>query len=348
MARRTSGEVEREALDGLIAVLVGLGVGADVVSRETRNGETHFDAVLEVGGHRLDVEVKSVVTAAQGERLARTTERRAPLVVVADRIAADAKQSFRKAGVNYFDRRGELRIVEPPIVIDTVVDSKLPIAVSRAGSLNSQVAKEVAIVCLLTPDQPRGAREAARYIDRAPSGASSAMAGLRVDGLLTSAGEAMIPDLFHELLTVWRRRTVPLAALPEPGRRSTERLGLGLDEPEDSMGWALTDTLAAASWGMPIVARGDHPPDFYVPSESVLRAACSLLGEATDPAGRACTVAVAPVRLACLRRIDHSETTGERWPVAKHIVVALDIAQDRARGLEAPQPWQPEGIVRAW
>ena len=57
---------------------------------------------------------------------------------------------------------------------------------------------------------------------------------------------------------------------------------------------------------------------------------------------------MAPVRLACLRRVDHSKTTGERWPLAYHIIVALDIAQDRARGLEALELWQPEGIVRAW
>jgi hypothetical protein len=99
---------------------------------------------------------------------------------------------------------------------------------------------------------------------------------------------------------------------------------------------------------MPIVARGDYPPDFYVPAESNLRAARSLLGEASDPAARACTVAVAPVRLVCLRRVDHSETSGEKWPVANHIVVALDIAEDRARGLEALEQWNPDGITRAW
>ena len=123
---------------------------------------------------------------------------------------------------------------------------------------------------------------------------------------------------------------------------------LGLDEPERSTGWALTDTRAAASWGMSIVARGDYPPDFYVPTESALRAGHSLLGEATNPASRACTVALSPVRLACLRRVDHSHTSGERWPIANHIVVALDIAQDRARGLETLEQWNPDGIVRAW
>ena len=193
-----------------------------------------------------------------------------------------------------------------------------------------------------------GVREIARYIDRAPSAVSNAMAGLRDDGFLTSAGEALVPDLFQALLMGWRRRAVLLAALPDTGAREARRLGLGLDEPENSTGWALTDTRAAASWGIPIVAGGDYPPDFYVPSESALRTARSHLGEAASASSRACSVAVAPVRLACLRRVDHSHTTGERWPVANHIVVALDIAQDRARGLEALEKWQPEGIVRAW
>ena len=289
-----------------------------------------------------------MVTAEHGKRLAESVGQGAPLLVVADRIAADAKRSLRTAGVNYFDRRGHLRIVAPPLIIDTVVESALLIAGGPGGSLDSQVAREVAICCLLAPDQPHGVRQIARFIDRAPSAVSNAMAGLRDDGLLTSAGDAMIPDLFHELLTVWRRRAFALATLPGTGAREAQRLGLEFDAPESSTGWALTDTRAAASWGMPIVARGDHPPDFYVPSASLLRTARSLLGDAADAAARACTVAMAPVRLACLRRVDHSQTSRERWPVANHIVVALDIAQDRARGLEALEQWKPEGIVRAW
>ena len=348
MPRKTSAEVEREGLDSLIAALGGLGVSADVVSTEALIADASPDAVLDVAGHRLEIEVKSVVTAANGERMAQTVEHRPLLVVVADRIASDAKQAFRKAGINYFDRRGELRIVEPPVVIDTVVESEAPSGPRASGSLNSEVAREVAIACLLTPDQPHGVRETARYVNRAPSAVSTAMAGLREVGLLTTSGEAMVPDLFLELMGMWRRRAVPLATLPDPSTRNAMRFRLGLDQPEDVTGWALTDTLAAASWGMPVVARGDHPFDFYVPTESELRAARSILGDATDPAVRACTVAVAPVRLACLRRVDHSNTSGERWPVANHIVVALDIAQDRARGLEILDQWKPEGIVRAW
>lgn len=348
MPRRTTARLEQDAVAALSEALGRIGVETSVLSTEPPSGDERLDAALEVAGQRFDVEVKSVVTAAQGELLARSVRREAPLIVVADRIAADARRSLRDAGVNYFDRRGELRIVSPPLFIDTLVEPALPMAGSRSGSLDSQVAKEVAIACLLTPDQPHGVREIARYIDRAPSAVSSAMAGLRDDGLLTSAGEAMVPDLFHALLMVWRRQAVLLAALPDTNAREAKRLGLGLDEPEGTTGWALTDTRAAASWGIPIVAGGDYPPDFYVPSESALRAARSRLGEATDPSSRACTVAVAPVRLACLRRVDHSHITGERWPVANHIVVALDIAQDQARGLEALEQWKPEGIVRAW
>lgn len=347
MPRRTAAAIADGSLAALIETLTPLGVVASVLSRESWDDDVSADAVVEVAGQRFEVEVKSVVTAEHGKRLATSARRGRPLII-ADRMAANAKLSLQEAGINYFDRRGELRLVAPPLIVHTSVKSALPMAGSPGGSLDSQVAKEVAICCLLTPDQPHGVRQIARYIDRAPSAVSNAMAGLRDDGLLTSAGEAMIPDLFQELLVVWRRRAVPLSDLPGSRVQEAQRLMLGLDEPERSTGWALTDTRAAASWGMPIVARGDYPPDFYVPTESVLRASHSLLGEATEPGSRACTVALAPVRFACLQRVDHSQTSGERWPVANHIVVALDIAQDRARGLEALKQWSPEGIVRAW
>lgn len=334
---------EGEAADALVDALQQLGV-------EARHIDGTNDAVVELGGSKLVVDARSVVTAAAGQQLADIATRRGgATIVVADRIADGAKQVFRRANVNFYDRRGDLRILRPPIVIDVVLPSQARARGRSTGPLSSQVAKEVAIACLLTPDRPHGVREVAAYIERAPSAVSNSMAYLRADGLLTSAGEASIPDLFHELAATWRRGPVPLADLPRPGTgRVNDQLDLGFDEVKDSAGWALTDTLAAASWGMPVVARGDYPPDFYVPSEAHLRRARALLGEATSPDGRACTVAVAPVRLACSRRVDHSQTSGEVWPVANHIVVALDLAQDRARGLEILDQWQPNAIVRAW
>jgi len=348
VSRRTATALENDALEALTETLARLGIAVRTLSRGSWGDDLAVDAIVEIAGQPFDVEVKSVVTAEQGQRLAADARRGAPLLVVADRIAGDAKRALRAAGVNYLDRRGEMRVLAPPLIVDTVVETTLPDMGGFRNSLGSQVAKEVAICCLLTPDEPHGVRQTARLINRAPSAVSSAMNGLRDDGLLTSAGEPLVPDLFHELTAVWKRRAVALATLPSTRARDSQQLGLGLDEPEQTLGWALTDTRAAASWGMPIVARGDYPPDFYVPSESVMRAARLFLGEVDDPAARACTVAVAPVRLVCLHRLDHSRMSKERWPVANHIVVALDIAQDQARGLEAVQQWTPEGIVRAW
>jgi hypothetical protein len=335
---------EHDSADALVDALHLLGVEAHRVDGGTA------DLEVEAGGTRLLVEARSVVTAADGARLVQDVANRdRARIVVADRIAAGAKELFRQAGVDFYDRRGELRILRPPIVIDVVVPSPARSRSGSTGPLSSQVAKEVAITCLLTPDQPHGVREVASYIERAPSAVSTSMADLRAEGLLTSAGEASVPDLFHELAAVWRRGPVPLADLPRPGAGGmNEQLDLGFDEVEHSAGWALTNTLAAASWAMPVVARGDYPPDFYLPSDADLRRARSLLGESSSPEGRACTVAVAPVRLVCLRRVDHSRTSGEVWPVANHIVVALDLAQDRARGLEILDQWHPKDIARAW
>ncbi len=347
---RTPTDIEREVAEALADALESLGIVMAVSHGTNDRGLPGSDLVVDVAGRVFDAEVKTVVTAAHGDQLARRlSDRNQPVIVLAQRIASDAKRVLRRRGVNFFDMRGELRIVDPPLIIDTRVPAASDTLSAPVGPLGSQVAKEVAIACLLAPDQRHGVRELARQLARAPSAVSAAMNGLRSAGLLTSAGEPMRPDLFHELLSVWQRRPVPLAGLPDPtpGREAT-RLGLGLDDIHGTAGWALTDTLAAASWGMPIVARGDYPPDFYVPSQAELRTARLLLGGVVDSADRACTVAVAPVRLVCRRRFDRAETSGRRWPVVNHIVAALDIAQDKARGLEALSDWQPERIARAW
>ncbi len=347
MAGSGKGFRELDAQDALLSALDALEIEAEPASPRTAN-RAKPDFLVRVGDSVLVAEVKSVVTKADAEQVVRQAKRLGrPAIIVADRIAQDAKASMRRAGLNYLDRRGELRLFEGPLK----VDARVPPSVQAAASepLSSQVAQEVAIACLLQPDQPHGVRETAAYVDRAPSAVSKAMTGLRAEGLLTSRGEPAVPDLFQELSVRWRRRPVALADLPRPGHGSTNaQLELGLDAPEATTGWALTDTVAAAAWGMPVVARGDYPPDFYVPSASALRRAIRLLSEADDQGRRACTVAVAPVRLVCLRRNDRSQASGEIWPVANHIVVALDIATDKARGSEVLEQWQPDGITRAW
>jgi hypothetical protein len=36
------------------------------------------------------------------------------------------------------------------------------------------------------------------------------------------------------------------------------------------------------------------------------------------------------------------------FPVANHVVVALDLAQDSGRGREILDAWNPEGHIRVW
>lgn len=347
MPRRTSLTIEDEARDALVAALGELGVDATPGVGQPIGVGDRPDFTVVIGDQILLADVKPVLTEVEADRVVRRLRRwRGPAIVVADRIADEAKVVLRKAGVNYLDRRGQLRLVLPSMIIDTRVRGSLSAASVPSDALSSQVSREVAIACLLTPDQPHGVREVAAFIDRAPSAVSTTMAVLREVGLLTSKGEPAIPDLFHELSVRWRRHAVPLAALPRSGRgKMNAQLEVGLEDAGATSGWALTDTLGAAAWNMPVVARGDYPPDFYVPTGASLRRAQALLGESREPGRRACTVAVAPVRLACLRR---HNLDGAVWPVANHVVVALDIATDRARGSEILDQWHPQGIVRAW
>jgi hypothetical protein len=279
------------------------------------------------------VEVKPVVSAEIASELVDRLGGDRPVVVVADRVASAAREALREAGVGYLDRRGHLRFVLPPIVIDAPVPASVSSEGRAVGALDRSVAIEVAIACMLEPRRPHGVREVAAFIERAPSAVSAAMAGMRAEGLLTSEGEPLVPDLFNEVAAIWRRRFVAMADVP--------RL-------EDTADWALTETLGALAWGMPVVATADCPPDFYVADEGGLRRAAALLGRATDYEKRLCSVGVAPVRLAGMHRSDLSERSSIEWPVANHIVVALDLAQDRARGREILDDWHPRDIDRAW
>ncbi|MGH8952961.1 MAG: hypothetical protein ACRDX9_16280 [Acidimicrobiia bacterium] len=341
MAGTRNGTVEDDAVVALVQALGRYGL--DV--------ETHPEAdapAIEVAGCRLAVEARSVVTAAEATELAKRWRRRPTPVVVADRIAEAGREALAAAGVNYFDRRGPLRVIAPPLVIDADV----PAPGERSAPnppLSSQVTKEVAIACLLTPDHAHGVREVATFLDRAPSAVSKAMADLRNEGFLTSRNEPLVPDLFHELVSVWRVRRYPLRAEPSTSAKNNPLAGdLGLDDPAGTPGWALTETVAAGALGMPVVARGDYPPDFYVPSQAALDRARSILGDAAPSESRACTVAVAPVRVACLRRAIPPTGARTPWPLTNHIVVALDIAQDKARGLEIVDDWNPTEVTRAW
>lgn len=339
---------QSEVLNALRGVLADVGLVVEVDERESLaefvGRSWRPDAVFSVNGQHVVIEVKAAVTEREASRLvAHAHALPLPMLVASRRIADGARERFRGENVGYFDGRGRLRLSLPGVLVDTDVAPMEPLDQTPVA-FEGEVVKEVAIVLLDEPKAHHGPRSIARAIGRAPSAVAAALDRLRANDLLTSTNEPVVPELFWELVGVWRRGTQPLAGLPEPGRGSQNALlQLGLHE---EVGWALTDTLAARAWGMPVVVSSAYPPDFYVPTIVALQRAASLFGRAEHAEERACTVAVAPVPLVCRWREDRP---GEHWKVANHIVVALDIAKDEARGREILERWEPpEGISRVW
>ena len=347
--RTTSAELEATAKEQLRGALAELGLPGEVAA----SAERGVDILVEVGGTLVGVEVKSVVGPSEAAVLvARAREVGLPLLVSAPRVAKEARAILRDADVGYHDQRGHLRLVAPGVLVDAEVAPSTR-EVAPMAPLAGEIAKEVALVLLEDPAARRGVRELARSINRAASSVSVALEALRSAGLATSANEALVPDLFWELAGNWRREPVALRRAPhtgEAGEPDPLRLGLGRRDASgawvlDEVGWALTDTLGALSWGAPVAVSGGHPPDFYVPSQTALRRAIQLLGRAASAEERRCTVSLAPARYVCASRVARP---GEPWPIAGHVVVALDLAQDRARGRDVLEHWRPVEAPRVW
>jgi hypothetical protein len=350
--RRAHAELALEVAQDLERALAEVGVRADCVSTVGGTGNGQADFILDLSGFTIAVQVKAIVTPSVADSLVTSSRRlQLPLLVASERIEDSARALFREEGVNFFDARGWLRVVSPGVIVDTAVPGRIHPSV-RIAPLSSETAKEVALVLLEGPGARPGVRELARVLNRAPSSVSLALEGLRAAGLVTTANEPLVPDLFWEVAATWCYEQVPLADLPSPGEaRRTDQLQLGLghgggdDWVLDEVGWALTDTLAASAWGAPVVASGDYPPDFYVPTRAVLARSIAVLGRAARSSERACSIAVAPTRTVCRRRVN---LPNETWPVASHVVVALDLARDRARGRDVLERWRPEGVTRVW
>ena len=295
------------------------------------------DLVVEAGGRRLLVDLRRFAARKEAE----PGHPDHVQVLVGSRIPADVRHRLREEGVNFLDRSGHLRLVAPPVVIDADVWAEHRHHAARP--LDSPSGRDVAIACLADPGSKHGVREVARWTGRDAGGVSRLMSQLRELGLLRPDGRPVVPDLFRELSDRWDREQVPLAGSPAFTPDVDEQLRLGLLD-LTAPGWALTDTVAAQAWGAPVVARGDYPPDFYLPDASTLRRAVRLIGRAADPEGRACTVAVPPAPVSCRHRVDRSTP----YPVASHVVVALDLSLDRARGAESLRGWRPKDVARVW
>lgn len=340
------GSVAIEGVEALRDALVAVGLDAHGPSP---TGDDHgVDLIVtSPAGGRVLIRLKRVSLASTDGLNRRLASWRHPGpdnavgVVVADRVTSEARALLEAAGWGWFDLRGHLHIAGEGLFIDT----DLPALRGRPGRVDpiaGHVGVEVAAQLLLNPDEPAAVRRIARSIGRAPSSVSQVLASMHKAGLVDDGRRPVVPELFWELAAHWHPSAADIQSLPSPGDGAVNHaLRLGFENVEETIGWALTDTLAAVAYGAPVSARSDQPPDFYVPDAATLRRAVKLLGEAGNHNRRAATVRVAPVAFICSRRVDASSWGNEFWPLAQPLFVALDLARDPGRGREILESWTP-------
>ena len=318
----------------------GVDTGADLVVTNPAGGAT-----------AIQVKWMSLATGDVLRRRVAEWERHRPPdspvgIVVADRVTKDAREVLRALGWGWFDLRGHLHLAAPGLLVD--IDTPMasgqhhpPVALSGLAGL------EVAAALLIRPTQPARVRATAESIGRAPSTVSEILSRLRNEGLIDDRNRPVMPELFWELADHWQPAEVDIRKEPDPGDPAVAAaLKLSVDRVEHTTGWALTDTVAAVSYGAPVSARANHPRDFYVPSQAIQRRTVQLLGVAADHRTRAATVRVAPVPAICSARVATVSGAAGVWPLAHPLFVALDLATDPGRGREIlagwtpPEPWQ--------
>lgn len=317
-------------------------------------GDATTDLVLHLGGARIPVEVKRwALFPEHAVRINPVFHQHADpsvlRIVVADRISTEARRALQDVGWGWLDLRGTLHVQGHGILIHTQV----PSAWERPGPRNPLAAPAgLAVACALLsgPTDQHTVRGLARRLDRSPSTVSEILKALKDESLVDTRTNRPTSELFWSVADVWPGKRVSLAGVPGPGMRPvSDALQLGLDDVETTIGWALTDTLAAAAYGAPVAARADQPADYFVPTDALLRRARTLLGVALSPGEVRATVRVAPVPDVCGRRVDATKWSAEAWPLAAPLFVALDLAQDAGRGREILNDWDPpEGWTRVW
>lgn len=310
-----------------------------------------IDLVIEPGGTHVQVKRRALVTDEVVRRL--LTETPSPpgsvLLVVGDRVTERARRLLIEHHAGYYDLRGHLALRSPSVVIDADVE---PVSghVERTHALSGNAGLEVATALLMEPGAGVAVRELARRLDRSASTVSEVLAGLRRAGLVDERHRVEGTQLFWQVADRWPATRVHLARLPMPGTDATitKPLQLGLDDAENTIGWALTDSAAAVAFGAPLAVRTGQLLDFYVPDQAILRRATALLGTASSRSQARCAVRVAPVPAACSHRVD-LVTNPFEWPLAHPVFVALDLAQDAGRGREVLGAWTPpDRWVRVW
>jgi hypothetical protein len=286
---------------------------------------------IEIGGVPFAINERKVVRESDARLLAHMHEEDggAATIIVADRISTAAREELSQAGLAWFDRRGHVWVRAPGLFVNAEVPSGGVVPARRVVSVFKGTGIDVALALLVEPGDSKGVHAVARQIDRSPGRVSEILAELRAQGLIGADNQPFVPELFWAVAEEWKPRWHPMPKVPpsEPPER-----------------FRLSGTLGAVSLGAPVAAGSAGAwPKLYVADDTDL---VTVVGAYGAPSGwTGSEIAVSPSRYGFTLT---SSKSRDGFLVANGLIVALDLAQDRARGREILQGWDPQETVRVW
>ena len=286
---------------------------------------------VEIGGTAFAVERVKVVRESDGALLAHVHDAssRPPTIIVADRISEAAREHLSRAGLAWLDRRGHLWIRTAGIFVNADVQPSAGPPAHRVMEIFTGTGLDVALGLLRFPLESHGVNRLAREIGRSPGRVSEILTALRRQGLVGADNLPIIPELFWAVADEWKPRWTPMPSPPPP---------------EPPQRYRLTGTSGALALGVPLVAGAAGTwPRLYVADDVDLATVVGAYGAASGWTGS--EVAVCPSRYGFAWM---SSAHRDGYPVANHVIVALDLAQDRARGHEVLEGWDPKEFTRVW
>ena len=352
---------EEEAAADLAAALSSRITGAAFLTEASKTGSvvgsSRVDLVMTTPqGGRWEFEVKALSRADPSRVEAMLSKMSASRpdaihVLVADEIPEASRNVLARAGWGYLDRRGHLRIMDAPstMLVDVDVDPLVRSVPGPREPIRGASGISYAAALLMEPDDPPSIREVARRAHLSASTVADAARSIRDAALIGRDGRPLIPELFWALADAWRPERIPLLGKPIPGEASTTTALAVFGDPTEP-GWAVTGDLAAVSYDAPLAIGSGSPPDFYVPDRLTASNAARTYRVAPDPPAASCTVAVAPTLLACAPRFESPSrrVAFVEFFLTHPVFVALDLASDKARGVEILSGWNPKGFARVW
>jgi hypothetical protein len=351
--RTSRDSLQADAVDALTVALTLAGVQ---VRREAPDGPVGPFLVLDGANRSITLEVKATSVADPGRVNAmlqdsarhRSSQSSADAVVlVADEVSEASRDLLREHGWGYLDRRGRLWLRTEDLIINDTDIEPLPRHRGEDPPTNppsGRIAMGMSLWMLMHPKQAAGVRSLARELDCSPSTSHDALKRLQAAALVRPDNTPLIPELFWAVADRWRPERHHVAREPNPGDDMSS-FGFG----SHGSNFVISNDVAAAAWGAPVVVQSGQRLDFYVPP-TVLNRAVRLLGPASV-ADRGATLSAAPIRAVSEEAFDHPSrsTPWLYWPLSHPAVVALDLAQDQSRGREILADWDaPEGFVRVW